>query len=79
MLQFSVCWLGPWQVRPPYLGAGLEQVRVLFFLPPPQIAEQTDHLLHDAQLPLTLGQVNHKMKDIRLSSSLQYGTTRKKR
>ena len=75
VLQFSVCWLGPWQVRPPYLGAGLEHVRVLFFLPPPQIAEQTDHLLHDPQLPSTIGQVNHKVKHIRWCSSLPYGTT----
>ena len=41
------------QSAPPYCGAGLEQVRDLVWIPPPQVTVQVPQLAQDAQLPST--------------------------
>ena len=41
------------QSAPPYCGAGLEQLRDLVWIPPPQVTVQVPQLAQDAQLPST--------------------------
>ena len=41
--QFWVSMLCPWQSSPPWAGAGLVHVLVLVWVPPPQVAEHSDH------------------------------------
>ena len=53
LLQFADSELDPWQVRPPFWGAGLVQARLLVIWPPSQVFEQVVHLLQAAQLPST--------------------------
>lgn len=41
----------PAQSFPPYNGAGLVQVRLLSWVPPPHVTVHAPHDAHDAQLP----------------------------
>jgi hypothetical protein len=44
--------LGPLHCAPPFAGAGLVQVRVRVWVPPPQVVEQAPQLLQLLQPPL---------------------------
>ena len=48
---------------PPFSGAGLSQVRVLLWLPPPHVAEQVSHFPHRDHLPST-SRKRHKVGKI---------------
>ena len=50
VLQEATSNVAPGQSSPPFEGAGLSQVRLLAFLPPPQVCVQSPY---DPQLPHT--------------------------
>lgn len=53
VLQFCDCDAVPLQDFPPYCGAGLEQLLVLPWDPPPHVNEHEPHLLQEPYLPST--------------------------
>lgn len=60
LLQLDDWWFDPWHSRPPFVGAGLEQVRFLILLPPPQVLEHFVQLLQELHSPLTWKKTNEK-------------------
>ena len=50
-LQLWVCRVMPSQSRPPFLGGGAEQDRLLVRTPPPHGASHSDHAVHSDQWP----------------------------
>lgn len=53
-LQLRDCWLGPTQGLPPFAGAGLSHLRLLYWDPPPHVTLHTPYLLHEDHLPFTV-------------------------
>ena len=53
VLQSWVSILCPWQSAPPWAGSGFEQVLYLVWVPPPQVAEHSDHSPNSVHPPST--------------------------